>query len=158
MPLTDRQALFCEEYCRDLNASRAALRAGYAKNGHGQTGHTNLKNPEIQARIEEIMDARAADTEVLRKRVVMELTTMSLAEADPDTSAGRAILAQKKGAMACTGEPGQPPQRRPRLQVYPRVYGGTRRWDTEPGGSRSAVATVIACSGRGGSKVAARPL
>lgn len=47
--LTPRQAAFVDEYLLDLNATQAAIRAGYSEKTAGQTGHDLLKNPEIIA-------------------------------------------------------------------------------------------------------------
>lgn len=53
MKLKPRQRRFAKEYLIDLNATQAAIRAGYSKNGAGQTGFLLLKNPEIQKLISE---------------------------------------------------------------------------------------------------------
>jgi len=52
--LTSKQKRFCEEYVIDWNATRAAIAAGYSDRTAGQTGHENLKKPEIQSYIEKI--------------------------------------------------------------------------------------------------------
>ena len=45
--LTDKQRRFCEEYCIDLNATQAAIRAGYSKDTAGVIGCENLKKPNV---------------------------------------------------------------------------------------------------------------
>ena len=35
--LTDKQKIFCKEYIKDFNATRAAIAAGYSKKGARQT-------------------------------------------------------------------------------------------------------------------------
>jgi len=52
--LTDKQEAFVSWYCKLLNATRAAERAGYTGNGHTleQIGHENLSKPEIRAEID----------------------------------------------------------------------------------------------------------
>ncbi len=50
--LTQKQKLFIGEYVVSLNASEAALRAGYSKKTAGAIGHENLKKPEIQKAID----------------------------------------------------------------------------------------------------------
>lgn len=52
--LTDKQTAFVEWYCKLLNATEAARRAGYAGNSHTleQVGHENLSKPEIRAEID----------------------------------------------------------------------------------------------------------
>lgn len=56
--LSEKQKIFCEEYLIDLNATQAAIRAGYAE----KYAHTNapklLNNPKIQEYISERMNAR----------------------------------------------------------------------------------------------------
>ena len=46
--MTEKQKLFCEEYLIDLNATQAALRAGYSEKTAYSIGNENLKKPEIQ--------------------------------------------------------------------------------------------------------------
>lgn len=62
--LTPKQAKFVLEYLIDLNATQAAIRAGYSAKTAGQIGERLLKNVEIQRRLEKAMAARAARTEV----------------------------------------------------------------------------------------------
>ena len=52
--LTEKQRIFCHEYVRDWNASRAARVAGYSENSAGQIGEQNLKKLEIKQYIEHI--------------------------------------------------------------------------------------------------------
>ena len=53
MSLNDRQTRFVQEYCKDFNATQAAIRAGYSEKTAGSQGHDLLKNPEIEEAIEE---------------------------------------------------------------------------------------------------------
>jgi len=57
--LTDKQAMFCEEYLVDLNATQAAIRAGYSENSAQIIGFENLSKPIIQEYIQEHMDKRS---------------------------------------------------------------------------------------------------
>ena len=52
MALTPRQASFVEQYLVDLNATKAAIRAGYSKATAGAIGAENLTKPEIIAAVE----------------------------------------------------------------------------------------------------------
>ena len=45
--------MFVEEYIIDLNATQAAIRAGYSKKTAGQIGEQNLKKLENQQAINE---------------------------------------------------------------------------------------------------------
>jgi phage terminase small subunit len=53
MKLTAKQSLFVEAYLATLNATQAAIRAGYSKNTAGVIGSENLKKPNIRAKIDE---------------------------------------------------------------------------------------------------------
>lgn len=52
MALTEKMIRFCNEYLIDLNATQAAIRAGYSEDNAGAQGHENLKKPEIQQFLE----------------------------------------------------------------------------------------------------------
>lgn len=54
MALTDKQDRFCEEYVIDLNATQAAIRAGYAESGARTEGARLLANANIQERITQL--------------------------------------------------------------------------------------------------------
>lgn len=49
--LTPKQARFVDEYLIDLNATQAAIRAGYSKKTAGSIGDENLKKPAIAAEV-----------------------------------------------------------------------------------------------------------
>lgn len=52
--MTDKQKRFCEEYLIDLNATQAAIRAGYSEKTAGQTGYENLSKLAIKRYLEKI--------------------------------------------------------------------------------------------------------
>ncbi|EMH4076955.1 TPA: terminase small subunit [Serratia marcescens] len=54
MALTDKQEMFCREYLIDLNATQAAIRAGYSTKTANRTASENLSKPDIQLRISEL--------------------------------------------------------------------------------------------------------
>ena len=71
MALTQKQKIFCEEYIKTTNATKAAKAAGYSEKTAYCTGHENLKKPEISAyiksRLDEINAEQIASTdEVMR--------------------------------------------------------------------------------------------
>jgi phage terminase small subunit len=78
--LTPKQARFVEEYLVDLNATQAAIRAGYsAKTAYSQ-GQRLLKNVEVEAAIQKAQDARANRTEVTVDKVLKELATIGFSD------------------------------------------------------------------------------
>jgi phage terminase small subunit len=62
--LTAKQQMFVKEYLVDLNATQAAIRAGYSVKTAGQIGDEILKKPEIAAAVQAGMDARSQRTEI----------------------------------------------------------------------------------------------
>ncbi|HGY3928949.1 TPA: terminase small subunit [Citrobacter koseri] len=58
MALTDKQEMFCREYLIDLNATQAAIRAGYSVKTANRTASENLSKPDIQSRIAELKAQR----------------------------------------------------------------------------------------------------
>lgn len=79
--LTDKQAMFVAEYLIDLNATQAAIRAGYSKHTAMQQGARLLLNVEVAAAIQAAMDARAKRTEIDADWVLKRL--VKIVEADP---------------------------------------------------------------------------
>lgn len=59
--LTAKQQRFVEEYLVDMNATQAAIRAGYSKKTAYSIGGENLRKPEIKKAIKKA-------TKVIRKR------------------------------------------------------------------------------------------
>jgi phage terminase small subunit len=70
--LTDKQEQFCQEYLIDLNATQAAIRAGYSVNTARSLGQENLTKPDIQARVSELNKSRLEATGISQKRVLEE--------------------------------------------------------------------------------------
>jgi len=77
--LTGKQKLFVEEYLVDLNASRAAIRAGYQGKWAGNCGRRNLQNPHVRAAIEKAQAPRLAELDLDARRVLAELTKIAQA-------------------------------------------------------------------------------
>lgn len=71
--LTPKQEKFVEEYLVDLNATQAALRAGYSENTAYSIGFENLKKPEIQAAIQSARNKLSKRTGITVEMVVAEL-------------------------------------------------------------------------------------
>lgn len=78
--LTDKQEYFCREYLIDLNATQAAIRAGYSKDTAGAIGHENLKKPEIQKRIDVLKAERAAALGITAERVLGEIARLAFVD------------------------------------------------------------------------------
>lgn len=65
--LNEKQKRFCEEYLVDLNATQAAIRAGYSEKTAYSMGQRLLKNVEVKTyvagQIEKIRSERTADAQ-----------------------------------------------------------------------------------------------
>lgn len=79
MALTEKQKRFVEEYLVDLNATQAAIRAGYSEKTAGQIGEQNLKKLEIQTALQRAMAERQQRTEVTQDMVISELAKVAFA-------------------------------------------------------------------------------
>lgn len=71
--LTPKQAMFCIEYLKDLNATQAAIRAGYSEHTAQEIGAENLSKPIIMEAIQEQMDCRARRTMITSDWVIANL-------------------------------------------------------------------------------------
>ena len=60
--LTEKQKRFVEEYLIDLNATQAAIRAGYAINRASEQGHQLLQKTTVSAEIEKALAERSRRT------------------------------------------------------------------------------------------------
>ncbi|MDM2850179.1 terminase small subunit [Citrobacter sp. Cpo074] len=74
MALTDKQEMFCHEYLVDLNATQAAIRAGYSEKTANEQGAQNLAKLSIAQRISELKaernEAVKVDAEYVLRRLV----------------------------------------------------------------------------------------
>lgn len=88
--MTKKQKRFIEEYLIDLNATQAAIRAGYSPDTAYSIGNENLNKPEIKKHIDIAMAERSKRTGVNADRVVQELAKIAFINAmdviDPKTA------------------------------------------------------------------------
>lgn len=73
MALNPNQARFVEEYLVDLNATQAAIRAGYSERSAHVTGTRLLANAKVREAVDEAKRARAERVEVKQDTVLREL-------------------------------------------------------------------------------------
>lgn len=76
--MTKKQKRFVEEYLIDLNATQAAIRAGYSPKAAYSIGSENLRKPEIRACIEKAMAERSKRTGINQDRIIIELAKIGL--------------------------------------------------------------------------------
>ncbi|WP_313063597.1 terminase small subunit [Atlantibacter hermannii] len=73
MALTDKQEMFCREYLIDLNATQAAIRAGYSAKTANEQGAQNLAKLSIQNRISDLKAERNEQTGINAAYVLRRL-------------------------------------------------------------------------------------
>ncbi|MEG3112125.1 terminase small subunit [Pantoea sp. T14] len=113
MALTDKQEMFCREYLIDLNATQAAIRAGYSDGSARNQAHRLMTNDDILQRIAELNHDRLKRTNidadyVLRQAVKLHERCMQKVEPITDRRGeeitdeqGRTIFGfDAKGAVA----------------------------------------------------------
>lgn len=76
MALSDKQQRFCDEYLLDLNATQAAIRAGYSEKTAKQIGSENLSKPDVNAYLLERMKAREQRTQITQDMVLRDIDTI----------------------------------------------------------------------------------
>ncbi len=108
MIVTERQKRFCDEYLIDLNATQAAVRAGYSEKTAGQIGEQNLKKLEISEYIKRQLEAMHKDSIATADEVLGYLTSVLRAE-----SKSRVVIGTPMGAQ----EIDKPPDEKERLKA-----------------------------------------
>lgn len=77
--LTPKQIKFIDEYLIDLNATQAAIRAGYSKKTAQRIGSENLSKPLLQAEIQKRQKKLQNRLEITQEKVLSELASIAFA-------------------------------------------------------------------------------
>lgn len=72
-----RQELFCEEYLKDMNATQAAIRAGYSEKTAYSQGQRLLKNVEIKNKLQGIRE-KIQDENIATIKDIEEFLSLSM--------------------------------------------------------------------------------
>lgn len=75
--LTVQRKAFCVAYLEHYNATRAAIKAGYARRSAGISGNKLLKVPEVREYIRELQDRRLKESFVTAARIETELSKLA---------------------------------------------------------------------------------
>jgi phage terminase small subunit len=86
--LTDRQARFVQEYLIDLNATQAAIRAGFAAGSANRRAYKLLQDPRVQALVQVGRDKAAKRAEITLDQVVAEAAKIGFANMQDYLSVG----------------------------------------------------------------------
>jgi phage terminase small subunit len=89
MPLNAKQQKFVNEYLVDLNATQAAIRAGYSKKTAGKIGSENLSKPEIARALEKAHEKAAERAGITTDRVLAELAKLGFSNMTDYVQIGR---------------------------------------------------------------------
>ena len=100
MSLTAKQKRFCDEYLIDLNATQAAIRAGYSEKTAYRTGADNLRKPQIEEYIAKRQKELSRSTEITQERVIKELALIAFSNnADYAHVVEKKMKAEVDGAL-----------------------------------------------------------
>lgn len=92
--LTEKQQRFVDEYLVDLNATQAAIRAGYSPHTANEQGAQLLAKLSIQNAVREARIAQQKRTAITADTVLMEIANIALADA-------RELVEVKTGCCRC---------------------------------------------------------
>jgi phage terminase small subunit len=81
MALTDKQKRFIEEYLIDLNATQAAIRAGYSPKTAHEQGAQLLAKLSIRSEIDKAIAERSKRTGITQDRILRELAKVAFVNA-----------------------------------------------------------------------------
>jgi phage terminase small subunit len=101
--VTAKQKRFVEEYLLDLNATQAAIRAGYSPDTAREIGCENLTKPDISRAIAKAMAERSRRTGINQDRVVRELAKIAFVNASDVIDLKRATVLEEadREDLAC---------------------------------------------------------
>lgn len=101
--LTDKQRRFVDEYLIDLNATQAAIRAGYSAKTADQQGSRMLANVKVKQAVAEKQAQRSKRTGVNQDRVVLELAKIAFVNISDlvDTDTATILPTARKEDLAC---------------------------------------------------------
>ena len=98
--MTAKQQRFCDEYLIDLNATQAAIRAGYSVKTAMEQGYQLLRKTSVQNYIEERKADRVKRTEITQDNVLKELAIIAFSNA-----ADYASVIEKQAMIDIDGVP-----------------------------------------------------
>jgi len=94
MKLSQKQKRFCREYIIDLNATQAAVRAGYSERTARNQSCVLLTKPNIKAYVTKLIDNISKKTEITVERVLREYAKLAFTNFDDlvDMSTGMPVF------------------------------------------------------------------
>lgn len=71
--MNEKQKQFCNEYLIDFNGTQAAIRAGYSPKTAYSMANENLRKPEVQAYLKELIEKRNERTKITQDEVIRDI-------------------------------------------------------------------------------------
>ena len=93
--LTEKQKRFAEEYLVDLNATQAAIRAGYSPDTANEQGSRLLANVNIKNTVDKLIAERSRRTGINADRVIREIAKIAFVNAGEIVDLDTALLMDK---------------------------------------------------------------
>ncbi len=87
--MTPKQARFVEEYLIDLNATQAAIRAGYSARNADKIGPELLGKTRVAEAVKAAQQARTERTEITQDEVIQGLKKEATLEGDDSSHSAR---------------------------------------------------------------------
>lgn len=97
--LTEKQKRFIEEYLVDLNATQAAIRAGYSEKTAYSAGQRLLKNVEVQDGVRKSQEARSKRTKITQDMVLNELAKIGFSDIRKAVAWGERPVEEEDGSL-----------------------------------------------------------
>lgn len=82
--MTEKQKRFCDEYLIDLNATKAAIRAGYSSKTARTTAHKLMKKNDLKAYIDEQLELLHSEKSADAREVLEYLTSVLRGESEAE--------------------------------------------------------------------------
>lgn len=80
--LTQKQKRFVDEYLIDLNATQAAIRAGYSEKSAARIAVELLNKTQVSEFLQKALKQRAERTEITQDRVLCELANIAFCKVE----------------------------------------------------------------------------
>ena len=96
--MSPKEKRFVEEYPRDLNGTKAAIRAGYTERSARVTAAKLLAKPNIRAAVDKTIDARSKRTGITADRVLKETEVLAFSDIEHYTLDDAGYLCAAPGA------------------------------------------------------------
>jgi phage terminase small subunit len=79
MQLNEKQIRFCQEYVVDLNATQAAIRAGYKVSSAKRTAHNLMQCEDVKAHLQHLQQQISDKLQINAEKVIQELSFVAFA-------------------------------------------------------------------------------